>query len=400
MFTLQELDILSPPDVDLRPNAEIVADRLMCRAVTSERNVWAFWDKGFENMPSYLQRNVMNWARLMPTWSIRVVDMVEGSANNVFNFIKPSDTPVCFQEKSMTGRYAPVSFSDMARIALLAEHGGVWMDVGILLFRSLDDICWSKIEDPSSPVEVCGFSWYQDDQYMIMESYFLACRRQNPFFKRVKAVILEIWKNRNAIDGIAKHALLLGSKRHSPYNFLFVSCPPHLTPGPELDEICEKFSDYLFCCLAMDCVRRIQDPKTGWNGGEYYRDSCMILDARSENGLPHWKLDWDAQRLWALWCLPADDSSNSSSDDSTKARQLLLAALQNSCLLKLDHNEHMPMEHLGNLWKDHPETDCAPGTWAGLLREASTRNKQRRELMPVPQVDPNHVGPKITTDVI
>lgn len=39
MFTLQELDILSPPDVDLRPDAEIVADRLMCRAVTSERNV-------------------------------------------------------------------------------------------------------------------------------------------------------------------------------------------------------------------------------------------------------------------------------------------------------------------------------------------------------------------------
>ncbi|KAI2604451.1 uncharacterized protein GGS25DRAFT_508290 [Hypoxylon fragiforme] len=49
--------------LDLRPSSEIFSGLRSFRPVTSEKNIWAFWDKGLDAMyPSYLH-TAINWVR-------------------------------------------------------------------------------------------------------------------------------------------------------------------------------------------------------------------------------------------------------------------------------------------------------------------------------------------------
>lgn len=57
----------------------------------------------------------------------------------------------------MTGPYVGPHSADLIRLPLIYVHGGVWMDAGTLIFHDLDDICWSRLEDPESPYEMAGF---------------------------------------------------------------------------------------------------------------------------------------------------------------------------------------------------------------------------------------------------
>ena len=54
------------------------------------------------------------------------------------------------------------------------------MDVGIILIRQLDDICWKQLEDPKSPFEV-SVPWMYGT---VMANHFVASRKGNPFIKR------------------------------------------------------------------------------------------------------------------------------------------------------------------------------------------------------------------------
>lgn len=55
------------------------------------------------------------------------------------------------------------------------------MAAGTLLFRDLDDICWSKLEDPESPYEMAGFTIQQGaTKAKTFMNGFIAAREENP----------------------------------------------------------------------------------------------------------------------------------------------------------------------------------------------------------------------------
>ena len=60
------------------------------------------------------------------------------------------------------------------------------MDVSTILFRTLDEICWTLIEDPRSPYEVAGFAFQCRTYFGQMVNGFIVCRKHNPFIKRCR----------------------------------------------------------------------------------------------------------------------------------------------------------------------------------------------------------------------
>lgn len=110
---------------DLRAQEEIVAQLLTYRPVTREKNVWAFWDKGWAAMHPWVQRNVVDWVRrLGQEWDVRVLDTVSGSPHNVARFVDEDMLPATFTR--MDGPHAGQHSSDIVRVPLLYLHGGVW----------------------------------------------------------------------------------------------------------------------------------------------------------------------------------------------------------------------------------------------------------------------------------
>lgn len=89
-------------------------------SVTSERNIWAFWDRGFGTMPTWTQRNVIGWVRQEgQSWTVRVLDSVEHSPNNVLKFVERQDFPEAYYDGRMNGKDAGQHVADFARVAVL-----------------------------------------------------------------------------------------------------------------------------------------------------------------------------------------------------------------------------------------------------------------------------------------
>ena len=59
--------------LDLRAESELVNTLLRHRPVTSQKNIWAFWHSGWDDMRPWTQRNVIAWMRRFEPsgWTVR-----------------------------------------------------------------------------------------------------------------------------------------------------------------------------------------------------------------------------------------------------------------------------------------------------------------------------------------
>lgn len=90
--------------------------------------VWLLWLQGWENAP-WLQRQVAkSWKNYNPDWKVVLV-----SKATVANYV--DDIPYIYDEsKTIT----PQAMSDIIRISLLKNHGGVWSDSTMLCMQPLN----------------------------------------------------------------------------------------------------------------------------------------------------------------------------------------------------------------------------------------------------------------------
>lgn len=166
---------------DERTNEVILDPLTQYVPVTSEKNVWAYWHDGIKAMPQWCQHNVIDWVRILGSeWTVRVLDTVPGSPNHVLNFVSADLLPETFIKGTMNGPYMGQHSADFIRGALLYTHGGVNMDVGCILIRHLDRICWDELEDPRSPYQVAVPIMFGQT----IANHFVAARRGDPFIQR------------------------------------------------------------------------------------------------------------------------------------------------------------------------------------------------------------------------
>lgn len=183
-FTIPEeyRNRLRPIEVtDHRSDAEIFATFQEYRPVTSEKNVWAYWHAGVANMPKWCQKNAIDWVRILgPEWTVRILDNVSGSPNNTLRYVPEALLPPAFVSQTMDGPYIGQHGADLTRSACLYEHGGAWMDVGSILIRHIDRICWNELESSESPYRVAIPMIYG----LVGSNHFVAARKKDPFIYR------------------------------------------------------------------------------------------------------------------------------------------------------------------------------------------------------------------------
>jgi mannosyltransferase OCH1-like enzyme len=165
---------------DNRTDDEILDALTQHAPITSEKNIWTYWHAGVKSMPSWCQHNVINWARLHgPDWTVRVLDTVPDSPNHALKWIDPSVLPEAFVKGVMTGPYVGPHSADFLRGAALHAYGGVWMDVGNILFRNLDKVCWDQLADENSPYTISLPVMFGQ----MTANHFVAARKGDPFIK-------------------------------------------------------------------------------------------------------------------------------------------------------------------------------------------------------------------------
>ncbi|MCJ1440296.1 MAG: hypothetical protein MMC23_000779 [Stictis urceolatum] len=369
------LKVIANPDN--RSNSEIASALRSYQPVTSEKNVWAFWHSGIDTVRPWSQRNVINWARrLGPDWTVRVLDDVPGSPNHLSKFVPGSYFPDAFNDKTMLG--PPQHASDLLRLPLLYMHGGVWMDVGMVLLRHLDDICWRAIEDSGTPYEMAGILMPLRPQVGTMLNGFLATKSGNGLIKRWHDVYCKMWEGVVSAEGFHRHPLLAHLPPLAP-QLDQLGCPPLLLPP-------EGLGDYLAHFIAFERLHRLEDPNDGFSGPEYFANKIFLLKAVEDLYYAQKITGWNGRKQYDMLATKVDPAA----EGYLEAKGFVDNVLANSAMMKLSHGPPCGLENLATIWDEeqHKDDDIAPGTFAEYLRYGSVFWDQTRQIKPT-KVDTN-----------
>lgn len=370
-----ELVRIPPSRLDPRSDDEIVSTLLQFQPVTSEKNLWTFWDKGLLEIRPYVRRNVIGWVRrLGPDWTVRVLDLVEGSPVHVKAYLDAGHFSDAFNEGDMTGPYAGVHSGDMVRLPLIYQYGGIWLDAGTTLFRHVKHICWKAIEDDSTPYEIAGFAPGTEPGNDVIMNGFIAARKGNGFIKRWHDVFLEIWKGRTDCIGLQDHPLLRQVKK--------VQVPQDMQTKFNIDN--SLMNDYVAHVLAFKRIRMLQDPSDGFDGPAYWETHAYVLPVQ-ETFMAQILCDFNGQVMFDLFALPREGVEPEARDPA--AENMVNLLLSRTSTMKLSHGlKNNKLVHLSKLWDlpENADADIALGTFAAYLRWGSVHLEQTRVLEPLP----------------
>jgi hypothetical protein len=145
--------------------------------------IWTCWFQGRHNAPDLVQRCITSWEVQNPEWQVRCLD-----ATTVGRYLD-MDSFVDLTRQTLTA----ASLSDMIRILLLHEYGGVWVDATVCCNQPLD--AWLA--------SACGtgfFAFSAPAPGRLLSSWFLAAEPNNQLVSRWAAMAVNYWRERTETD--------------------------------------------------------------------------------------------------------------------------------------------------------------------------------------------------------
>lgn len=391
LWDVPERTKLKPTEIE-QPEDEIIAKLCTYRPPgSSERNVWAYWHTGLATMPSWCVRNVVGWVRLLgPRWTIRVLDNVEGSPNNFRKYLTPEHLPESVNSDKMTGKYAATHTSDFLRLPLLYVHGGVWLDVGIVLIRHLENGVWNVLEDPDTPFEFSAFAYAHRPGRLAIINPWLAAKRGCQLVEKWHRTFVHVWGDSTECTGLSSHALL----RHlEPWP---VGADGHKSMDKEQQrEASKSIMDYGTQLLCLERLTDYVDKTDGFDARSWIKNKAILFPALEEMWLYQLRTSFSGTKQFTLLTTNWDETDVSK---RSAAEEFAKDVLANSMMMKLCHGAGVMESNLADIWDNpqHEGSDCDANTFAGYLRWGSVHLSQERVLQPVKlafdSVHPPRVG--------
>jgi len=150
--------------------------------VGQKKIIWTCWFQGRHAAPPLVQRCFDSWERENPEWELRCLD-----ATTIARYVDFSD--IDLNRQTITA----ASLSDILRIRLLHEFGGVWVDATLYCNRPLDN--WLP------QVMSAGFFAFSAPVHgRLLSSWFLAAEPGNEIVQEWCAAAQRYWQGRERSD--------------------------------------------------------------------------------------------------------------------------------------------------------------------------------------------------------
>ena len=160
--------------------------------------IWIFWNNGFKNAPDLVHVCLNSIKKHLPEKEVILLD-----ENNIGDYIK---IPQYILEKYKKGIICPAHFSDIVRVYLLRDYGGLWMDATIFLSGKLPkDILNADFFAPS----LCDINpkKHKDFQFKNLvlpgafcNHFMYAANPHNYIFECMARFLNEYWKDKDWAD--------------------------------------------------------------------------------------------------------------------------------------------------------------------------------------------------------
>ncbi|KAK4053074.1 hypothetical protein OIV83_001809 [Microbotryomycetes sp. JL201] len=368
--------------LDLRTDDEVDDDVLHPKPVTSDKNVWFFWHSGYVNAYPYAKRVVRSWHRRFSRlgWSIRVLDNEPGSTLNISHWIdtsNPDTVPQAFRDGTLDGAQARQHISDLVRFPLLLKYGGIWADIGFIQIGDLDRLWNETIGNSESPIEIISYD-SGDPAVLGLTNYFMAAKRDNPFFLRCHKLLLALWASdggKTNTTGMHLHPLV----KHVPLmqrKITFEENGRHYSAA----EVDAMLSDYIIQGQAISMVMGLVDKDDDWDGPAYIKNHIYTIAFLEGAQLINELTTWNGPRQFELMSLRMPERDEAETLDQAQARDIVEQVLRRSFGFKLATGIILRIlgPTLGSLWRDNGDSDVAEGTYAAWFRHATTYWTQKK----------------------
>jgi hypothetical protein len=146
--------------------------------------IWLLWLQGWDTAPEIVSACRRTWEAYNPGWT--VVPLTKESADRML--VKSR------LMSSVAGKNLPAeTISDLIRVSLLLEYGGVWADATTYCLRKLDDWLPEKM--------VSGFfAFANPGPDRMISNWFLAAAMRNPLVSVLATKIEGYWRDRREYD--------------------------------------------------------------------------------------------------------------------------------------------------------------------------------------------------------
>lgn len=145
--------------------------------------IWCCWFQGENQAPELVRRCIESWRYHNPDWDVRCLDR-----HTIRHYVQLSRF-VDLERQQVT----PASLSDILRLALLHEYGGVWVDATTLCMRPLNDWLPSRMKSGFFVFEKPGPN-------RPISSWFIAADLGNPILEEMTLKMAQYWKERTCAD--------------------------------------------------------------------------------------------------------------------------------------------------------------------------------------------------------
>jgi len=197
--------------------------------------IYSLWLQGIAQAPALVRLNFTRWAQLNPEYQLKILDRQDVDALFV-----GSDLPI--------DALSPQALSDVVRIRLLHDMGGIWVDASLFPVKALDE--WL----PEVMTEAGFFAFERPGPDRPISSWFLVATAENPILRAWWSEIKRFWcKPRQLVGGIPDDPAGSVSPAHAaaeqkyPYFWLHYLFQYLLDTSPE------------FAALWGDCVQILAD---------------------------------------------------------------------------------------------------------------------------------------------
>jgi hypothetical protein len=251
------------------------------------RRIWMLWHQGLSEAPFVVRKCIDSWLKENPSWELIALDK-----NNLCEYLD-LDLP---DEKLASLPLAKQS--NLVRLQLLAEYGGVWADSTVFCMRPLDD--WMD-----DCVASGFFAFYRPGRDRIMASWFMASRKECPIIVKHREYYASFFMNNDfninsrfsqmIIKGLSK--ILNRSEKTTMYWF-----------SPVVTKFLRVYPYFIFHYMFERLVSTDSECQAIWNNTKkvsadeplkiFRREACSPLndslkDEIDEERIPMYKLAWE-----------------------------------------------------------------------------------------------------------
>lgn len=136
--------------------------------------IWMLWQQGWEDAPEVVQSCAQSWRDINPDWELRLLseDDLVAFAPDYKNIVVPQKL------RTVT--------SNIARLSLLKQHGGVWADATLFCQQPLDD--WLPHVMRSGV-----FMFHEPRPYRYSDIWFLASEPNSTLMSKWLDIAQQYW---------------------------------------------------------------------------------------------------------------------------------------------------------------------------------------------------------------